>query len=476
MKKTIILAAMIVAIASATSQNTDTVIRFGDRLPYLYYWDTNWIDRYMETNPEIYNYAYNYYNYRPVTYPGRSVFIGRACMTSKPLKIIGIAGHARIGNIPPEDIPLDTTIQGRVPEYFRLYVAEGDSVRFVAETRWDTATPNKSLEYPLRTFQEPESINVPLYEAYFNKPVIVDTLFFVGGTAFNNYSIIIPWTYPESAWNPLCPTTKKVYLRRPTVYSAVGWPWDIPDLDYSYSLYIDTNMNDERHIYSDNGENMFRIMHYDYGGGGEIFTFFAIFDTSYTYNPPDTIECLPPTGLRIDHIDTATATLTWNHQDSTVWQLQVFNADSIPDPSVYIDSLSVNMAILTDLDTAITYAARLRTICTSDTASEWTDTIQFRLIAPPDTSTGTTDIVIPQNTPVDIYTHLFPNPATSSLTVVSSFHLRRIEIFAANGSLILSSPVHGVSATVDISGLAHGTYIVRITTPSGTTTKRIVKK
>ena len=134
------------------------------------------------------------------------------------------------------------------------------------------------------------------------------------------------------------------------------------------------------------------------------------------------------------------------------------------------------MAILTDLDTAITYAARLRTICTSDTASEWTDTIQFRLIAPPDTSTGTTDIVIPQNTPVDIYTHLFPNPATSSLTVVSSFHLRRIEIFAANGSLILSSPVHGVSATVDISGLPHGTYIVRITTPSGTTTKRIVKK
>lgn len=94
---------MIVAIASATSQNTDTVIRFGDRLPYLYYWDTNWIDRYMETNPEIYNYAYYYHNYRPDTGPGRSVFIGRACMTSKPLKIIGIAGHARIGNINPED-------------------------------------------------------------------------------------------------------------------------------------------------------------------------------------------------------------------------------------------------------------------------------------------------------------------------------------------------------------------------------------
>ena len=67
MKKTIILAAMMAVIASASSQTTDIVISFGDRLPYLYYWDTNWIDRYWATNPEMYPYAYSFFMEKLIT-------------------------------------------------------------------------------------------------------------------------------------------------------------------------------------------------------------------------------------------------------------------------------------------------------------------------------------------------------------------------------------------------------------------------
>ncbi|MBR3827920.1 MAG: hypothetical protein IKJ40_01270, partial [Bacteroidales bacterium] len=175
MKKTIILAAMMAVIASASSQTTDTVISFGDRLPYLYYWDTNWIDRYWATNPEMYPNAYDFTYSIPNHELGLGMFIGRGCMTTTPLKIIGIAGMANIVNLHPDYYyTLDTTMEGRLPEYFRLYVPDGDSIRLVAQTRWDTATPNKSLELP--SFSYESFVNAPLYEAYFDKPVIVDSL------------------------------------------------------------------------------------------------------------------------------------------------------------------------------------------------------------------------------------------------------------------------------------------------------------
>ncbi len=477
MKKTIILAAMMAVIASASSQTTDTVISFGDRLPYLYYWDTNWVDRYWATNPEMYNppLAYHFWYEMPLGYyTGHSRFVGRGCTTSTPLKIIGIAGIARIVNYHPDLYTLDTTMQGRLPEYFRLYIPDGDSIRLVAQTRWDTATPYKKLDLTPITSSDP----CPLYEAYFDKPVIVDSLFFVGGTAFNSCRIVIPWQYTTPIAQMLGLDTRMVYTHLLTQYGYIIHP-GVPSMGCDLTLIIDSNMHDERNLY-DTLTTSFSILPYE--DHRYMHPFFAIFDTSYIYNPPDTTECLPPTGLRLDNIDTATATLAWNHQDSTLWQLQVFNADSIPDTSTFIDSLSVNMIVLTDLDTGITYAAHLRTLCTADTSSGWTDTIQFRLPAPtndpgdpndPDDPTG---IDSPQNSPIDLYTHLYPNPATTSLTVISSFHLHKIEIFSADGRLILATPAKGVSTTVDISGLAPATYIVRVTTPSGTATKRLVKK
>jgi len=50
------------------------------------------------------------------------------------------------------------------------------------------------------------------------------------------------------------------------------------------------------------------------------------------------------------------------------------------------------------------------------------------------------------------------------------------QFFSADRHLILAAPAKGISTTVDISALAPATYIVRVTTPSGTATKRLVKK
>ena len=490
MKRNIFIAFFLAVLSSSAAQTNDTVISFGDRLPYLYYWDTNWLDswyyKFYSLNPNTNGIPY-VINYNYVL--GTPIFLARTCHTPTPLKIIGIAGFPQIYDQGPNSNgsnleTLDTTLEGRWPEYYRLYVVDGDSIRFAAETRWDTATSNKSLEF-YNDFGE--AITFPLYEAYFNEPVIVDGLFFVGGTQYNNYWI----TVPDSA-NPftgyVCDVPAHLFTQYLIIIFSKYSPYtntiDVyPDPDYT--LYQWLNISDDRA----NPDLHDRDTSLHLSGDAPIGyaalhkrnpTFLAIFDTSYVYIPKDSLDdkpCYTPTGFHVDAVDTATVTLAWTHWESTVWQLQIFPADSIPD-STAVESVAVNMIVLSDLDTATTYAARLRTLCAHDSVSEWTDTVQFRLLPVIDTShhSDPGDDTLAVGSPVDTYTYLFPNPASTNLTVVSSFHLHRIEIFSADGRLLKTVPAQGISTTVDISTLPPATYIVRITTPSGTTTKRMVKQ
>ncbi len=76
----------------------------------------------------------------------------------------------------------------RLPEYALLYQydAVNDSMIFIDSARWDTVTP-KIMKWPqgadtaLRGFYYCYA-----YEAYFDKPIMVDSTFYVGGTQHSN--------------------------------------------------------------------------------------------------------------------------------------------------------------------------------------------------------------------------------------------------------------------------------------------------
>ena len=145
MKKLVVLFILFVSVASVSLGQQDWItygcygpgpgpqlplVSFGDRLPDLYYWDTNWYD-------------YNWSQYGPFsvtkTFPFLGAqYVGRPCVTDAPLKVIGFAAPVwimKFGGI------IDTTMEGRLPEYFQLYQKEGSNYLKKAETRWDTATP-----------------------------------------------------------------------------------------------------------------------------------------------------------------------------------------------------------------------------------------------------------------------------------------------------------------------------------------------
>jgi hypothetical protein len=60
--------------------------------------------------------------------------------------------------------------------------------------------------------------------------------------------------------------------------------------------------------------------------------------------------------------------------------------------------------------------------------------------------------------------------------VVSSFQLSRIVLYDLSGRRMLEQEADGISATLDISSLAPGSYIAAIHTPHGVATKKLIVK
>jgi hypothetical protein len=110
----------------------------------------------------------------------------------------------------------------------------------------------------------------------------------------------------------------------------------------------------------------------------------------------------------------------------------------------------------------------------------------FPILTPPDsTGTGDIDTTIIDTTKVDSvgigdvqlvgrYVSLQPNPASERVKVTSSFGLQGIEIYNAAGARVREERASGYTATLDLGTLAEGAYLVRVHTPAGSTTKKLV--
>ena len=96
---------------------------------------------------------------------------------------------------------------------------------------------------------------------------------------------------------------------------------------------------------------------------------------------------------------------------------------------------------------------------------------------------GDSIIVIPGNTDVGIqpndliyrYTNVAPNPARNSVRITSSFGISRIEAYDLRGRRIYESPqLSTFSFPLSTIDWPRGTYLLRITTPAGVTTKKLL--
>ena len=550
MKKTIVLIAILFSVGGSVNAQTWDTIHWNERKPGLYYWGSNWCDSVIMAGYPLWISS---------TCGAADYFVGRTCLTSSQLSVMGIAAPAKIFFA---GYNVDTA---RLPEYFQLYQHEGDSIYFVDEVRWDTATPSKYEVYS--TYQP--SIFYDFYEAYFDKPIIVHDTFYVGGTLHNN---LMYGGSGQEGVNPLQqmhhPTeyfcsegNAEIPIAHDPPYYIMKFFWPSNYLDYTQSgVMYDTSIF---YIYDSSAFPSNRKFY-----AGRFWHFFAIFDTNFvpgvgTYSD----SCLAPSGLHLEAINDAGVILAWNAGGETMWQLSLVaegvnmndglfmttpinyvTIDSLemghwysarvrtlcdeeyygewsdpvqfyfgnPDDTVscpmpqglQVVSTNVGKVVLqwangadavswetevgpadvslgngimmpaptyftvrNGLDTAMWYWARVRAVCGDDWKSLWSDTVMFYIPGDGSTPGDTTGSII---TLAEQYTYLMPNPAREEVTVASSFRVKSVELYAADGKLLEHKGVNALSTTLDLRGLPAGVYFVRVATHAGMTTKRLV--
>lgn len=344
---------MLVLASGIYAQNTLPVIPFGERKADLYYWDTNWYDKYERDTV--------YY----AQYPGTraplpeiaDMYIGRTCLATTPILVRGIAGAVSIQHRFTPEGTLDTTIAGRLPEEFMLY---SGNYELLGESRWDTVAPTYRMEF--RWLSHRDTFDV--YEALFDKPVLVNGLFFVGGTTHNNlqygyssestiYFSSLPhlWTvYPGySGLESLAPNLRSV-LRH------YYWPY----------YYVNPFPNEPPWYDTVFFELCTSIPYF--------YPFFAIIDTNYVY-----MDCQRPTGLRVDYADEDSVVVAWEGGGAPQWDVVLWAEGTEPDSGM-LYSVGTNSLTLYGLNPDGQYYVKVKAVC--DTmhinTSAWSGVFGFR--------------------------------------------------------------------------------------------------
>ena len=88
--------------------------------------------------------------------------------------------------------------------------------------------------------------------------------------------------------------------------------------------------------------------------------------------------------------------------------------------------------------------------------------------------TTDTILTIQNGTLLDRLTGVMPNPAVGTAKVVSSFGMSMVEAYDMSGTLVHRQKADGLATTLDVRRWPTGTYLLRIHTPQGTATKKLV--
>ncbi len=93
------------------------------------------------------------------------------------------------------------------------------------------------------------------------------------------------------------------------------------------------------------------------------------------------------------------------------------------------------------------------------------------IVTPNDTTSSDIESIT-----VEKYTNIFPNPATEKVSIQCSFKIKGIEVFNGQGQKTNEKKINAYNTTLDVSSYSKGSYIIKINTQSGYTTKKIVVK
>ena len=338
------------------------------------------------------------------------------------------------------------------------YNSADNSVTLIDTARWRSPMPYRGIEHETHLYclshtgtGAPDTMRkfYRVLEYYFDQPHLMQDTFYVGMFQEHVHQ------------NSGCPL---VGLMWELDYSA-GWDigggstWiHFPIRDnYTYFLpglnYDDTIIHHVRDAYADCGQK-------DVGIWGCLFPI---------VRPRTDICRTPGKPWLVDRTDTS-ITLEWDTLAMSA-ELAIASINGSPDNPDTIIALPAGSSgiTITGLDPLAYYAFWLRQLCDwgryGINASLWSDwTVRQIFSTNPAGIRGVDDVAF----------SLFPNPATDAFTVETPALDSRLTLFDIRGTELYSVDIRSTRTTIGIADLPTGVYFVSLTSPSGTTSKRLV--
>lgn len=427
--------------------------------------------------------------------------------TDRPIKIIGAAAVARMQHWADtatslwNDAPhllypsfanyrfpntLDTTVSGRLDEYLRIYQPSenGDPV-LLTEGSWRIEDQHRYIHlpgqhdftrisevYPYHVGANPsapfhnDTIAIePIYEVFFDKPVVVEGSFIVMGTNNNNsVSRVSRPQYPDNPDNPYLIEWMYLWDHNPTRYWSIRGYY-VPTIE---GYQTDCLVNWQH--FHDSVFNRYDWTRYVdiYHHNGIPNPADAVYTKSYLIYPIidptfDTLICDEINSVHKVESSESTLTVMWTGGNNIEWEVKYVRAYSTD--TAYLTT-SVPTVTLTGLRPYTEYMVSVRGRCDSTRA--------FGLWSEPE-GLRTDRQQQPQRiAELDRVTQLMPNPASGDVNVVSYYLQNRVVVYDLKGNKVLERQDPGSSTTFSVSSLPKGVYVVAIHTPAGIATKRLV--
>lgn len=344
-----------------------------------------------------------------------------------------------------------------IPEYVRLYDATPDSFPLKAEKEIHIEDPHRSMFISFYQGLRNSDCSclggavatVPIYEYYFDKPVVVDDSFYVGMTSltirtcYEDLQQFIPSYegyihYFVGFNNADCDQIPLQKIRRLNLGSR---SMHIPE-------YLDLNA--------------FLMMY-------------------PLLEPSREAKCRSIENFHLVSINNdRQPLLAWNgDRTHTYWEVSFGPQGTEPDRGTRFTASSPSI-LLDSIENNTHYVAYVRAYCEfqgHENYTDWSDGIDIyrRWVPdnPPDTSSSQPE-AIPLQASDNSFVTLMPNPASSLTQVISGYSLQGFDLVDMHGRTVKSGSLDGHSATIDLDDCPKGVFVALIRTAGGTAAKRLV--
>ena len=288
-------------------------------------------------------------------------------------------------------------------------------------------------EYDDATGNHKSSVTKNCYEFYFDSPIKTDSLgasrfadtFFVGEDYCRNMGTVSP-----SELYPFCPNVLKTFnvFAMPTFHYC-------PGRDHSFYTTSQTYLT-----------------------GNEAMCWGGIF-------PIVGLRCCVPRGLTLSADSLA---VFWPADgDAQSYEIAVCTDTVSPDNGLILATDSTSIA-LSPFNPDSTYRIYFRKECGFGGYSAWSDWSAPLVIE------ATNHTSVNPVTPPDLLFAVSPNPTDGTVTIRHQATEGTLTLTDLQGRQLLSAPAS--QHTLDLSHLPQGTYLLTLSTPSGSATKQVIKE